>query len=109
MESYGIKWIMFHGHLDCSQKLPFGGRPNTKLGDHGNMHVYNCCFFLFYHGNFMASLTLAVMVMKGLVLHRLFCMVFISGSYLVCFCVRAWSANQSRQYVNTMSWTMSVG
>ena len=29
-----IVWIMFHGHLDCFQKPPLGGTPNTKPGDH---------------------------------------------------------------------------
>jgi hypothetical protein len=32
---HGLKWIMFHGHLDYFQKPLLGGRPNTKLGDHG--------------------------------------------------------------------------
>ena len=27
---HGIKWIMFHGHLDYFGKLPLGGRPNTN-------------------------------------------------------------------------------
>jgi hypothetical protein len=27
---HGIKWIMLHGHLDCFQKSPLGGSPNTK-------------------------------------------------------------------------------
>jgi hypothetical protein len=31
---HDIEWIMFHGHLDYSQKPPLGGRPNTKPGDH---------------------------------------------------------------------------
>ena len=41
----GIKWIMFHGHLD-----PFlGGRPNTKpSGDNGTLNAHNCWFILFY-------------------------------------------------------------
>jgi hypothetical protein len=37
----------------------------------------------------MAHLTQAMMVMRGLVFHPLFCMVFIRGSYLVCLRVRA--------------------
>ena len=37
----------------------------------------------------IAPLTPAVMVMRGLVFHPLLCMVFISGSYLVCFCAMA--------------------
>ena len=44
----------------------------------------------------MAPLTPAVMVMSGLVFHPLFCMVFTSGSYLVCLCMMAWS-----RYKNT--------
>ena len=39
---HGIEWIMFHGHLDCFQKPPLGGRPNTKpLGDHGTPNARN--------------------------------------------------------------------
>ena len=38
---HGIKWIMFHGTLDYFQKPPFGGRSNTKLGDHGTPNVNN--------------------------------------------------------------------
>ena len=45
----------------------------------------------------MAPLTLAVMVMRGLVFHLLFYMVLISGSYLVCLCERACSGNLSWQ------------
>ena len=45
----GIKWIMFHGHLDYSQKPPLGGRSKTKPGDHGNPNAHNCWFTLFYH------------------------------------------------------------
>ena len=30
---------MFRGHLDCSQKPFVGGRPTTKLGDHGTLNV----------------------------------------------------------------------
>ena len=37
----------------------------------------------------IAPLTHIVIVMRGLVFHLLFCMVLISGSYLVCLCVRA--------------------
>ena len=43
----------------------------------------------------IAPLTLAVMVIRGLVFHPLFCIVFISGSYLVCLCVRPCSGNMS--------------
>ena len=46
---HGIKWIMFHGHLDYFPKPPLGGRPNTKPGHHGTPNAYNCCFILFYH------------------------------------------------------------
>ena len=35
----------------------------------------------------MAPLTPAVMVMRGLVFHPLFCIVVISGSYLLYLCV----------------------
>ena len=43
----------------------------------------------------IAPLIPAVMVMRGLVFHPLFCMVLISGSYLVCLCMRACSGNLS--------------
>ena len=46
---HGIKWIMCHGHLDYFQKPPLGGRPNTKLGDHGTPNTHNRWFILFYH------------------------------------------------------------
>ena len=46
---HGIEWIMFHGHLDCFQKQPLGGRPNTKLGDHGTLNAHNCWVILYYH------------------------------------------------------------
>ena len=32
---------MSHGHVDYFQKPPFGGRPNTKPGDHGTPNVHN--------------------------------------------------------------------
>ena len=40
---------MFHGHLDCFQKPPLGGRPNTKLGDHGTPNAHKCWFILLHH------------------------------------------------------------
>ena len=46
---HGIKWIMFHGHLDYFQKAPIGGRPNTKPRDRGTPSAHNCWFILFYH------------------------------------------------------------
>ena len=46
---HGIKWIMFHGHLDYFQKLPLEGRSNTKPGDHGTPNAHNHWFILFYH------------------------------------------------------------
>ena len=50
MDSYmALKWIMFHGHLDCFPKPLLGGRPNTQLGDHGTTYVYIRSFILFYH------------------------------------------------------------
>jgi hypothetical protein len=38
---HGIEWIMFHGRLDWFQKPPRGGRPNTKLEDHGTPKAHN--------------------------------------------------------------------
>ena len=50
MDSYiGMEWIMFHNHLDYFQKPPLGGRPNTKLGDHGTPNAHNHWFILFYN------------------------------------------------------------
>jgi hypothetical protein len=46
---HDIDWVMFHGHLDYFQKPPFGGRPNTKPGDHGTLNAHNCWLILFYH------------------------------------------------------------
>ena len=45
---HGIEWVMFHVHWDYFQKPPRGGRPNTKLGDHGTPNAHNCWFILFY-------------------------------------------------------------
>ena len=44
---HGIEWIMFYAHLDYFHKLPLGGRPSTKPGDHGNVNVHNheCTLF----------------------------------------------------------------
>ena len=46
---HGIKWIMFHGHLDYSQKPHLGCRLNTKLGDQDTPNTHNCWFILLYH------------------------------------------------------------
>jgi hypothetical protein len=46
---HGIEWIMFHGHLDDVQKPPLGGRPHTKMGDHGIPKTHTHSFILFYH------------------------------------------------------------
>ena len=46
---HGIKWIMFHDHLDYCKKPPLGGRPHTKLGAHGTLDARNLWFILFYH------------------------------------------------------------
>ena len=54
--------------------------------------------------SWIAPLTPAVMVIKGLTFQPLFCMVWISGSYLVCLWVRAPSGNLSWQYVNSINW-----
>ena len=45
---HDIKWIMRHGHLDCFQKPPLGGKPNTKPRDHGIPNAHNRWFILFY-------------------------------------------------------------
>ena len=45
---HGIKWIIFHGHLDYSQKSHLEDRPNTKTGHHGTPNTHNCWFSLFY-------------------------------------------------------------
>ena len=46
---HGIQWTMSHGHLDSFRKPPPGGRPNTKLWDHGTLSVRNIAFILLYH------------------------------------------------------------
>ena len=46
---HGIEPIMFHGHLDYSQKLHVGGRFNRKPGNHGTLNAYNRRFILFHH------------------------------------------------------------
>jgi hypothetical protein len=47
---YGIKRIMFHGHLTCFQKPRLGGRPNTEPGDHdGIPNAHNHWYIIFYH------------------------------------------------------------
>ena len=38
---HGMKWILFHGHLDYKQKSPPGDRPNTKLGGHGTLKAHH--------------------------------------------------------------------
>jgi hypothetical protein len=47
----GIEWIMLHGFLDCFQKPPLGGTPDTKQGDHytPNIHKHWFILFFFYH------------------------------------------------------------
>ena len=37
-----VTWTIFN-------KPPLGGRPNTKLGDHGTPNALNRSFILFYH------------------------------------------------------------
>jgi hypothetical protein len=50
MDPYrGIKWIMFHYHLDYFPKPPLGGRHNTKPGDHGIPNTHNCWIILLCH------------------------------------------------------------
>ena len=51
----------------------------------------------------IAPMTPDVMVIRGFVFQPLFRIVLISGSYFVCFCVRACSGNLSWQYVNSMN------
>lgn len=57
----------------------------------------------------IAPLTPVVMVMRALVFHPLFCKVLISGSYMVCLCMRACLRNLSWQYVNSMNWIVCLG
>ena len=59
--------------------------------------------------SWIAPLTPAVMVIRGLTFHPLFCMVLISGSYLMCLWVRASSRNLSWQYVNSINWIVWLG
>jgi hypothetical protein len=46
---HGIKWIMFHGHLDFLLKSLLGGRSNTNPEDRGTPNAHNRWFILFYH------------------------------------------------------------
>ena len=46
---HGIQWIMSHGHSNYFQKPPLGGRPNTKLDDHGTPNTHNHWSILFHH------------------------------------------------------------
>ena len=46
---HGIEWTMVHGHLDYYKKPFFGGRLNTKPGDHGTPNAHNRWLILFYH------------------------------------------------------------
>ena len=59
--------------------------------------------------SWIAPLTPTVMVINGLTFHPLFCMVFISGSYLVCLWARASSGNLSWQYVNSINCIVCLG
>jgi hypothetical protein len=54
----------------------------------------------------IAPLTPAIMIIKKFVSQPLFRSVVISGSYLVCLCVRACLGNMSWQYVNSMNYTV---
>jgi hypothetical protein len=42
----GLKWIMFHAHLDYFQKPPLGSKPNTKLEHHNAPNAHNRWFIL---------------------------------------------------------------
>ena len=44
---HGITWICFMVAWIIFKKPPFGGRPNTKPGDHGTLNVHNRWFILF--------------------------------------------------------------
>ena len=46
---HGIKWIMFHGHLDYFQKPSLEGRPNTKPRDHNTPKSPNRKFTIINH------------------------------------------------------------
>ena len=57
----------------------------------------------------IAPLTPFVIVMRGFAFHPMFCMLLISGSYLVCLCVRACLGDLSWHYVNSMNCIVCVG
>src|ERR1700738_2981921 len=79
------------------------------------MRVLMLCFGIFRLVSFsmecswIAPLTPAVMVIRGLTFHPLLCMVLMSGSYLVFLWVSASSGNLSWQYVNSMNWIVCLG
>ena len=54
----------------------------------------------------MAPHTPAVIVMRGLIFQPQFCMLLMSGLYLVCLFVVACAGNLSWQYVNLMNCTV---
>ena len=43
---HGIDWIVFQGHFGCFQKLPLGGRFDTKPGNRGTLNAHNRWFNL---------------------------------------------------------------
>ena len=78
---------------------------------HEGLDVGFCDFevgYLLMECSCIAPLTSVVIIPRGLVFHPLFCMVLISGSYLVCLCVRACSWNLLWQYMNSMNWVVYV-
>ena len=46
---HGIKWVMFHGHLDYFQNPPLGGRLKRKPRDHGSLNAHNRRLIILYH------------------------------------------------------------
>ena len=70
--------------------------------DFGSLSLVSCLI----ECSWMAPLTPTMIVMRGLVFHPLFCILWISESYLVCLCVMACFGNLSWQYVNSMNCTM---
>ena len=60
--------------------------------DFGSLSLVSCSLL---ECSWMAPLTPSVIVMRGTAFHPLFCMFWISGSYLICMCVMACSGNLS--------------
>ena len=70
--------------------------------DFGSLSLVSCSI----QCSWMAPLTPRVIVMRGVVFHPVFGILWTNGSYLVCLFVLACFGNLSWQYVNSMDCTV---